>query len=274
MMTQPLVFAISTRASAWRTLDWWISTAHDAGALPLDIELTTALRRRRLGITSWRQALMRPEVASVWIRATRIGPPSLALSTEMLSPPTICTPHQTICLQHDAIADPKGDLDDAVASAARLRASLEPSTRVALAVTPINPGGGREHLVRLQALRLRAAEWDVDLALDLTGKLDETWEAEAAMLRMSKRLAVIRLGYPPPNAPGSTKWKLVRRILSAAVDVEFSGVVAIAPTVRPWRLVGSADAEREPRQSVADLRSDFRTRSLALHESSRQRGAR
>ncbi|MGH2533662.1 MAG: hypothetical protein ACRDJW_15320 [Thermomicrobiales bacterium] len=271
-MTQRLSFAISTQASAWQALDWWREAGRVAGISALDLELSNVLRRYRLGIDSWRDALLRPKVASVWIRAHQIGARRNEKAEDAVDLSVICPPNRIVCVAHDAVANPAGSLDVAVASAARLRATLNPSTRVALAISPINPDGGREHLVRLQALRHQAAEWDVDLALDLTGKLDETWEAEAAMLRIAKRLAIIRLAYPPPTAPGSAQWKLVRRILSAGFDVEFSGVVALSPSLRPWRLAGAGDVALQLRQSVAELRSDFRAHSSSVYESTRRRG--
>jgi hypothetical protein len=268
---QPLVFAVSSRGSAWRRLDWWQTIGQDAGRLPLDLDLSSSIRRRRLGLDSWRRALEQPGVASVWIRAQQVESNAGDIPGDPLFQHHLSMPHRIVAMTHDAVADAGRDLNDAVACARRMQGLVDSSTRVALVVTPVNPSGGREHLLRLQALRHRAAEWDIDLALDLTGNLDESWEAEAAMLRMAKRLVLIRFGYPFVGTPGSPAWRLRRRILAAAADVEFSGTVAIAPTLRPLRWSSSTNVALELRQAVVAVRTEFRQRSAFVGEPLRRR---
>ena len=47
-------------------------------------------------------------------------------------------------------------------------------------------------------LRYVAEEWEVHIALDLTGAIDPRWEAEAAILRLGERLRLVR--FAPPSS--------------------------------------------------------------------------
>jgi hypothetical protein len=260
-------YAVSSRACAWRGLDWWHSIGIEAGSYGIDLDLTSRFRRRSLGVKTLDAALARSSVTSVWIRATDldsvVAPGS---STKAEFSGRICLPERTVVVHHDAINEPTGDLDGALTAAARLRVSSDPSLRIALAIEPTNPSNGREHLHRLQTIRHRAAEWDVDLALDLTGRLDETWEAEAALLRMGRRLALIRIGYRYPGELSSPKRRLIRRVLTTAADIDFSGIVAIAPRNSLLSLDRQEDAVVSIRQSVSELRQQFRRRAELAQE--------
>lgn len=215
------------------------------------------------------RALAQPDIGSTWIHVHQAQAVSDASSDSMAQAGVVCLPEKTLIIQHALVNDEKGDLDRAVALAAQLRAAIDPSLKVALAVAPRNDAGDRAHLIRLQSLRHLVAEWDLHLALDLTGRLDESWEAEAAVLRMGTRLAVIRLGYPLPEKPGSPRWRLVRRILAAAADSEFGGVLSLTPRLSPWRADGTAAIAHELTQAVTEIRTEFRLRAEATQEGSR-----
>ena len=75
--------------------------------------------------------------------------------------------------------------------------------------------------MQLGALRHFAEEWDLGVALDLTGRLDPTWEAEAAVTRLGQRLQLLRVRDTAPsrNAVGLDQYK---GALSHATSVEVS----------------------------------------------------
>ena len=64
------------------------------------------------------------------------------------------------------------------------------------------------HPDRLVVLRRLAEEWDFDLALDLCGPIDPTWESEAAISKLMPRLTLVRIGptesRPPDRATATS----------------------------------------------------------------------
>ena len=88
--------------------------------------------------------------------------------------------------------------------------------------------GGRPHLVQLGALRHFAEEWDLGVALDLTGRLDPTWEAEAAVTRVGQRLRLLRVRDTAPSRNAVGLDRVACRALHAALDRESPLTVAVA----------------------------------------------
>ena len=78
--------------------------------------------------------------------------------------------------------------------------------------------GGRPHLVHLGSLRRFAEEWEVGIAVDLTGRFDPTWEAEAAISRIGNRLRVLRLPSSAPSRSAVGRDRVACRALHAAID--------------------------------------------------------
>ena len=89
--------------------------------------------------------------------------------------------------------------------------------------------GGRPHLVQLGGIRRFAEEWDLSVAIDLSGQFDPTWEAEAAVSRLGERLTI-----PPDNASAPSRAAVGRdrvacRALHAAMERDHFIEVAVAP---------------------------------------------
>ena len=70
---------------------------------------------------------------------------------------------------------------------------LSQSLPVVLGLPSTALKGGRPHLVQLGAIRRFAEEWDLSVAIDLSGQFDPTWEAEAAVARLGERLTMLRI---------------------------------------------------------------------------------
>lgn len=102
--------------------------------------------------------------------------------------------------------------------------------RVGIGLPSSSLRGGRPHLVQLGALRRFAEEWDFALAVDLSGRFDPTWEAEAAIARLSDRLKVLRLRASAPARSAVGQDRVACRALHAAVDRGRSIDIAIVPT--------------------------------------------
>jgi hypothetical protein len=121
-----------------------------------------------------------------------------------------------------------------------LRRAVPEASSIAVAINPVNHEGTRSHLDRISALRHMAEEWDVDIALDLTGDVDARWEAEAAMLRLGDRLKVVRL--VPPSFDRAfvghdslhVREVSVARVLAAIADFGFGPTLSIKVGVPFW----------------------------------------
>ena len=89
---------------------------------------------------------------------------------------------------------------------------------VALGLPATALRGGRPHLVQLAAVRRFAEEWDLAVALDLAGRFDPTWEAEAAISRIGNRLKLVRLSVAAPSRAAVGRDRVACRALHAAID--------------------------------------------------------
>ena len=89
--------------------------------------------------------------------------------------------------------------------------------------------GGRPHLVQLGGIRRFAEEWDLSVAVDLSGQFDPTWEAEAAIARLGERLAILRINASAPSRSAVGRDRVACRALHAAMDRDQILDVAVAP---------------------------------------------
>lgn len=200
----------------------------------IDLDLTTPLRRWRLARQGVGQDAV-SDIRSIWLpwssfqgnqrefRFVTIGE-----GTAQGGKPVIF-----IVPAQDDLSSPMSSRQ--VQQAIALQREAPPATRVALAIHPRNPDGGRAHLIHLSALRAIAEEWDLELALDLTGHVDWLWEAEAAIYRMLPRLSLIRLTFPLPRLDAHVRTRMTKRVLAAAIDGGFAGVVALSVPLPVWR---------------------------------------
>ena len=100
---------------------------------------------------------------------------------------------------------------------------------IAIGMPSIALRGGRPHLVQLGALRHFAEEWDLMLAVDLSGRFDPTWEAEAAIARLGERLGLLRIRTTASSRSAVGRDRVACRALHAAVDRERPVDIAVAP---------------------------------------------
>jgi hypothetical protein len=113
---------------------------------------------------------------------------------------------------------------------ATIASQIDQSCRVAIGLTPSALRGGRSHLVQLSSVRRVAEEWDLGVALDLAGRFDPTWEAEAAISRIGRRLRLLRLTASAPSRSAVGRDRVACRALHAAIDRAENLEVAIAPS--------------------------------------------
>jgi hypothetical protein len=78
-----------------------------------------------------------------------------------------------------------------------------------------------------------AEEWDLDLALDISGPVPPGWEAEAAVMRMAPRLTLVRLCGWLPGASADVNespTRIAARSIAMLADQSYSGLVSVVPT--------------------------------------------
>jgi hypothetical protein len=112
--------------------------------------------------------------------------------------------------------------------------------------------GGRRHLSDLTAFRHLAEEWELGVALDLTGSLDATWEAEAAVFRLGNHLRLMRIPTTATDRLAVGQSRVIARALGAAMDQSYPPEVTLAPSVPLlWAMSDRARAEATAKSVLA-----------------------
>jgi len=239
-------FAVSSRSSPLLGCDDLLRVADGAAIDGIDLDLTGSSLRRRFAHAD---RLPRLEgVLSLWLSPTSHSCADSPVDLKALG-------QSVVIVDEEKGSAPNGKRQHA--TAVRLREVVPVSTRVALAVRPRNPDAGRAHLSRLSLLRNLAEEWDLDLALDLSGSVDWLWEAEAAVSRLASRLAVLRVMYPLSTLDGHTRSRLTQRTLAASIDAGFDGVIAVVCHLPFGRWGAPTALERSARIAVDGLGSRY-----------------
>lgn len=199
----------------------------------IDLDLTTPLRRWRLA----RQVLGKDaisDIRSIWLPSSGFqGDQRVSRFVTIWEGAQDGEAVTLIVPAQGSLSSPMSSRQ--VQQAITLQREAPTAARVALAIHPRNPDGGRSHLIHLSALRAVAEEWDLELALDLTGHVDWLWEAEAAMYRMMPRLSLIRLTFPLPRLDAHVRTRMTKRVLAAAIDGGFAGAIALSVPLAMWR---------------------------------------
>jgi hypothetical protein len=124
--------------------------------------------------------------------------------------------------------------------------------------------GGRPHLVQLGAIRRFAEEWELGVAVDLAGRFDPTWEAEAAISRIGSRLKLLRMTSSGPSRSAVGRDRVACRALHAAIDrVERLDVALASANSVPFPVTPRAAARSAERAAdyIAE-RGLFHARAL------------
>jgi hypothetical protein len=217
-------FVLSSKAKSLVRIDALDDIVTSSFFDGIDLDLTVnGLRQRLSGIDRRVGSL---QVSSAWLRCGSPHAADLELAGILDTGSVLF------------IVDEPRNLESAVraqlAMAKTLRSELSERARIALAIRPRNAEGDRGHLTRLAMLRSVAEEWELELALDLTGDVDWLWEAEAAVAKTMPKLSFVRINYPPPLLDQHVRNRLTQRTISACIDLQFDGVISLAPPVPFW----------------------------------------
>jgi hypothetical protein len=118
-----------------------------------------------------------------------------------------------------------------------LRRMVGGHVAIAVAIRANRLVGGRKHLFELSKLRQLAEEWDFGVALDLRGRIDPRWEAEAAVDRLGLRLQLLRLSTEISGQPVTGPYRILRRAVAASMERDHRVHYALAPTGPAWHKV-------------------------------------
>lgn len=215
-------------------------------------------------------------IRSAWITGVIVGPAARSrlhrLSTllrgckEELGLRTIVIPRAAHLRRGSSIGPA---IKDIVADRSRT------SARIAVGVRAIDFADDRRHLDQLTATRRMAEEWDLDIALDLTGAVSRHWEAEAAIIRLLPRLTLVRL-HPWIASDGSgptlDRQAIAHRTVAMLADQGYAGSISLVPEPVPWWIAMVAEdrgAESLARELILD-RYDRQSRASGLQASPSQ----
>ncbi len=110
--------------------------------------------------------------------------------------------------------------------------------RLALSVQAESLVRQADYLDRITSIRRTVEEWDMDIALDLTGSVSPRWESEAAVAKLLPRLTLLRIE-PWLNRDGtpdrSPKGQLAARTVAMLADQGYTGIISLYP-FSPWPL--------------------------------------
>jgi hypothetical protein len=235
---------LSTRSSGFMRLNRYQAAIDGASFDGIDLDATTDLKRMFIASGSMPKTLANPAINSIWLRPLQLEGSGLQPFRDFARI-TGATRLPLIVIDVPAGLDAQDALNFQFASARRLRNATGSEARIAIAVRADNREGNRDHLDRIALLRHQVGEWDLQLALDLTTGVDGAWEAEAAILRLIPRLALLRLVVPRTTLSGGVRWRIASRAVAAASDSGFTGAFSVAPDLSLWeRLSVNALADR------------------------------
>jgi hypothetical protein len=193
-----------------------------AGADGLDVDATSALSGWLAARLAASDAAYVP-VRTLWLPAGELqSSPSRRLIESMADRQS----NARLCV---VAALPAGTTLHELTGHLALAAGTYQSLPVVLGLPSAALKGGRPHLVQLGGIRRFAEEWDLTVAIDLSGQFDPTWEAEAAVARLGERLGILRINASAASRAAVGRDRVACRALHAAMDRDHFLEVAVAP---------------------------------------------
>lgn len=241
--TRPLpstMFALSSRTSPLLSLGSLQRVAASVAGGAIEIDLAGRFMPRDVERFD-RIAPTAPPVAAVWLPRPPLE--SLEERSAWIRLANRCA--GTWGARLLVVEMPKGDIGRHAATLLpalgnHLPGAIGAPVRIAVGLRATHLEGGRPHLVQLRALRRFAEEWDLSIALDLAGSLDQRWEAEAAMARLADHTALLRVSSDALEPSPIGKARVAMRALFAGIDLQPGVAIAVAARVPLWKLASSA----------------------------------
>jgi hypothetical protein len=193
-----------------------------AGVDGLDIDATSSLSAW-MAARFWESDATRASVRAVWLPAGELQSSRNRRLIELIAQRQCGVPPRVVATL------PAGATLHELTRLLELAAWLTLPLPVVLGLPSKALKGGRPHLVQLGGIRRFAEEWDLSVAIDLSGQFDPTWEAEAAVARLGERLTLLRINASAPSRSAVGRDRVACRALHAVMDRDHHLDVAIAP---------------------------------------------
>lgn len=232
----------------------------------LDLDLSAGSMRLRPGAFAARAAEARVPIRSVWVSLPDFLERRRGWFNryDELGWPLVTTGSVETVVVHASSRRRESTLIPVPANIANLRRAVSARTRIAVAIRSSELEGTRDHLAALARLRRYAEEWDLQLAVDLTGRVDPRWEVEAALIRLLPRLSLVRLRLPSSPQSWEGHDRVTSRAVATLTDVRFLGSIAIVPAVGMWQRWWSPAICEAAQASAQALRERFASVEAAM----------
>ena len=217
----PIAVSFSTRGAVMPA--WMVQHIASAAAVDgVDVDAVTPLTLWLAGLVGTSESAALP-IRSIWISPASLKTRRSRHLLETISQRQIAKAPLLV------IAMPAATSVRELARDVQKFLMLNRDGPIAIGMPSIALRGGRPHLVQLGALRHFAEEWDLTLAVDLSGRFDPTWEAEAAIARLGERLSLLRIRTTASSRSAVGRDRVACRALHAAVDREKPVDIAVSP---------------------------------------------
>jgi len=225
--------ALSVRGSRHAGPGPVLRALRDRDHPPLDLDLAAASAVQRLVGPPAMSGFSSVAPVSVWLpdRMLSVAPADFLAAV----PDAWRTQPPTLVIDLDGMPETRfADLGAIyrLATASRRQAT---GSAVLLGLRARHIAGGRRHLASLTLLRRSLEEWDLGIALDLSGPFDPQWEAEAAIVRLGGRLRLLRIGSDVMEPQAIDRSRVARRAMRAALEHQPLLNVAVTPRTPWWR---------------------------------------
>lgn len=238
-----------------------IESASEHEFYSVDVDLRSSWITPSWTVTEMRLSGTMVRIRSVWIPGIMAGPFSKLRTDRLMEFLRGCrNDHglRTIVIPRAAHVRHGSSLGPHIRQFAAERTGSSP--RMAVGIRAVDLGGQKGHLDHIRSIRHLAEEWDLDVALDLTGPVPRDWEAEAAIVRLLPRLALVRIA--PEAGDGLYDHRsiatrsIAARSIAILADQGYSGPISLAPSVHPLSMLvaarGPGERELIVRNAVLD----------------------
>ena len=247
---------LSTSGASVLTVASLPSAALASGADGLDVDLARGSLRLRLASLMTKAAAAGTGIRSIWLPPPRTSPRNGCWSGACSDQAWLRNHTGSVDLVIIDRAE-RGPIGTVPLDGVSIRSMAPATTQIAISLRSSDLEGTRDHLIALAMLRRYAEEWDFQVALDLSGRVDPAWEVEAALIRLFPRLTLVRLRLPIGRDASYHQHRTTARAVATLTDLRFRGTVAVAPVLPVWQRWWPPAVANASREAIEGLRERF-----------------
>jgi hypothetical protein len=261
---------LATTPGRFGSLNGSLRLATTSGLIAIDLDVRSAWRMPSVDQLRIAHRSEPVRIRSLWLPSTLTGMFARVRTDDLSELMRVARDDfglQTLILPRDRVGNSESALHLRTARDLAQRRTGR-KVRLALGLQASDFRHDRWHLDQLLGLRRMAEEWDLDLALDLSGNVAPTWEAEAAVLRVLPALSVVRLGQWRRADGGmiaSQEAQVAHRTIAILADQGFAGTIAIGAQAKSesgiaWQQQDILRRYTQETPSPTPVREDIPTR--------------